>query len=41
MAKIWGGVKPGHLKEGREGPKMAKIQYGVKPDIVKYACAFL
>ena len=33
MAKISGGVKPGHLQEG--GPKMAKIQYGVKPDISK------
>ena len=29
LAKISGGVKPGHLEEGR-GPKMAKIHYGVK-----------
>ena len=37
MAKISGGVKPGHLEEGEGGPKKAKIQYGVKPDIFKYA----
>ena len=36
LAKISGGVKPGHLEEGR-GPKMAKIQYGAKPDIFKHA----
>ena len=29
----WG--KTGHLQEG--GPKMAKIQHGVKPDIFKRA----
>ena len=29
MAKISGGVKPGHLEEGGD-PKMAKIHYGVK-----------
>ena len=33
LAKISGGVKPGHLEEG--GPKMAKIEYGAKPDIFK------
>ena len=38
LAKISGGVKPGHLEEG-EGPKMAKIHHGVKPDIFKYACS--
>ena len=35
MAKISGGVNHGNLQEG--GPKMAKIEYGVKPDIFKYA----
>ena len=29
LAKISGGVKPGHLEEG-SGPKMAKIHYGLK-----------
>ena len=33
LTKISGGVKHGHLEEG--GPKRAKIQYGVKPDIFK------
>ena len=36
LAKISGGVKPGHLEVGR-GQKMAKIQYEVKPDIFKCA----
>ena len=31
LAKISGGVKPGHLEEGG-GPKKAKMQYGVKSD---------
>ena len=31
MAKISGGVKPDIFK--RAGPKMAKIEYGVKLDI--------
>ena len=34
MAKIQYGVKTSR-KQG--GPKMAKIQFGVKPDIFKYA----
>ena len=29
LAKISGGVKPGHLEEG-EGPEMAKIHYVAK-----------
>ena len=33
LTKISGGVNHGHLEEG--GPKKAKIQYGVKPDILK------
>ena len=35
LTKKSGGVKHRYLEEG--GPKMAKIQYGVKPDIFEYA----